>query len=222
MTFSAADMAPIHAPSISYAALSPMLIMLGVACAGVLIEAFVPRDWRARIQVPLALAGCVAALVAVVLIRNKHLTTAAGAIAVDGPTLFIEGTLAALGIVSVLLVSERSLDTAGSALVASAAVAVGSSRDRAQATTTRVQTEAYPLVTFALSGMMLFPASNNLLVMFVSLEVLSLPLYLLTGFGSAAPAAVPGGGGQVLPAGRVRLGVLPVRAGDAVRVRRHR
>jgi len=181
MTFSAADMAPIHAPSISYAALSPMLIMLGVACAGVLIEAFAPRDWRARIQVPLALAGCVAALVAVVLIRNKHLTTAAGAIAVDGPTLFIEGTLAALGIVSVLLVSERSLDTAGSALVASAAVAVGSSRDRAQATTTRVQTEAYPLVTFALSGMMLFPASNNLLVMFVSLEVLSLPLYLLTG-----------------------------------------
>lgn len=181
MTFSAADMAPVHAPSISYAALSPMLIMLGVACAGVLIEAFVPREYRHRSQVPLALAGCVAALIATIVIRGKHVTTAAGAVAVDGPTLFIEGSLAALGIIAVLLVSERSLDESGSALVASAAVAVGSTRDRLQATTTRVQTEAYPLVTFALSGMMLFPASNNLLLMFVSLEVLSLPLYLLTG-----------------------------------------
>jgi NADH-quinone oxidoreductase subunit N len=181
MSFSAADMAPIHGPSISYSALSPMLIMLGVACAGVLIEAFVPRDYRHRAQVPLALAGCAAALIATILIRGKHLTTAAGAVAVDGPTLFIEGSLAILGILAVLMVSERSLDESGSALVASAAVAVGSTRDRAQATTNRVQTEAYPLITFALSGMMLFPASNNLLLMFVSLEVLSLPLYLLTG-----------------------------------------
>ena len=176
----AADMAPIHAPSISYSALSPMLIMLGVACVGVLIEAFVPRDQRSRLQVALALGGCVAALIAVIVIQHKHVTTAAGAIAVDGPTLFLEGSLAVLGFISILLIAERRVDTAGSALVGSAAVAVGSSRDRAQATTTRVQTEAYPLITFALSGMMIFPASNNLLVMFVALEVLSLPLYLLT------------------------------------------
>src|SRR6266536_5083387 len=38
--------------------------------------------------------------------------------------------------------------------------------------------------------------------------------------GPAAPAAVPGGGGQVLPARRVRLRVLPLRAGAAVRVLR--
>src|SRR3546814_10312394 len=34
---------------------------------------------------------------------------------------------------------------------------------------------------FALTGMMLMPASNDLLTMFVALEVLSLPLYLLCG-----------------------------------------
>jgi NADH-quinone oxidoreductase subunit N len=34
---------------------------------------------------------------------------------------------------------------------------------------------------FAVGGMMLFPASNDLLTMFVALEVLSLPLYLLSG-----------------------------------------
>ena len=42
-------------------------------------------------------------------------------------------------------------------------------------------TEVFPLALFALSGMMLFPASNDLLAMFVGLEVLSLPLYLLCG-----------------------------------------
>jgi NADH-quinone oxidoreductase subunit N len=34
---------------------------------------------------------------------------------------------------------------------------------------------------FAVSGMLMFPASNDLLTMFVALEVLSLPLYLLCG-----------------------------------------
>ena len=34
---------------------------------------------------------------------------------------------------------------------------------------------------FAVGGMMLFPAANDLLTMFVALEVLSLPLYLLCG-----------------------------------------
>jgi NADH-quinone oxidoreductase subunit N len=177
----AADMAPIHSPSIAYVALLPMLIMLGVACAGVLIEAFTPRATRMLVQAPLAMAGCVAALITVIVIRGKHVATAAGAVAIDGPTLFLEGSLAVLGLISILLIAERRVDAGGSALVGQAALAVGSTRDRAQATAARVQTEAYPLVTFALSGMMLFPASNNLLLMFVSLEVLSLPLYLLTG-----------------------------------------
>ncbi|MGH3744451.1 MAG: NADH-quinone oxidoreductase subunit NuoN, partial [Mycobacteriales bacterium] len=42
-------------------------------------------------------------------------------------------------------------------------------------------TEAYPLMSFSVGGMMLFGASNSLLTMFVALEVLSLPLYLMAG-----------------------------------------
>ncbi|MGL5829744.1 MAG: NADH-quinone oxidoreductase subunit NuoN, partial [Angustibacter sp.] len=42
-------------------------------------------------------------------------------------------------------------------------------------------TEVYPLFLFSLAGMMLFPASNDLLTLFVALEVFSLPLYLLCG-----------------------------------------
>ena len=44
-----------------------------------------------------------------------------------------------------------------------------------------MHTEIYPLTLFAVGGMLLFPAANDLLTMFVALEVLSLPLYLLCG-----------------------------------------
>ena len=43
------------------------------------------------------------------------------------------------------------------------------------------QTEVFPLTMLAVGGMLVFPAANDLLTMFVALEVLSLPLYLLCG-----------------------------------------
>ena len=44
-----------------------------------------------------------------------------------------------------------------------------------------IQTEVFPLTMFAIGGMLLFPAADDLLTMFIALEVLSLPLYLLCG-----------------------------------------
>ncbi len=65
--------------------------------------------------------------------------------------------------------------------MAQAAVVVGSPRDRQLATSERVQTEVFPLSLFAVGGMLIFPVANNLLLMFIALEVLSLPLYLMAG-----------------------------------------
>ncbi|HEX5497418.1 MAG TPA: NADH-quinone oxidoreductase subunit NuoN [Mycobacteriales bacterium] len=171
----------VHAPSVSYSGLSPVLIVLSVACVGVLVEAFVPRAYRWSTQVVLAVGGLAAALIATIVLAGRVETTVAGAVAVDGPALFIQGTLAGLGILSVLLMSERSVDVGGGAFVAQAALPAGSGPDRRQTVSRHMQTEVFPLTTFALSGMMVFAASNNLLVMFVALEVLSLPLYLLAG-----------------------------------------
>jgi NADH-quinone oxidoreductase subunit N len=39
---------------------------------------------------------------------------------------------------------------------------------------------------FSIAGMLLFPAANDLLTMFIALEVLSLPLYLLCSLAAAA------------------------------------
>ena len=45
------------APKLDYALLAPMLIILGAALIGVLIEAFAKQAWRARLQLVLALGG---------------------------------------------------------------------------------------------------------------------------------------------------------------------
>jgi NADH-quinone oxidoreductase subunit N len=171
----------IHAPALSLAALAPLLFVFGAACAGVLVEAFTPRDVRHPIQVALALVGTLGALVTTLLLSGKREITAGGALAVDGAGLFLQATIAGLGALAILLFAERSLDPARSSFVTSAAVPAGSPRDRELLTSERVQTEVYPLTTFAIGGMMLFVAANDLLVMFVALEVLSLPLYLISG-----------------------------------------
>ncbi|MGY1837844.1 MULTISPECIES: NADH-quinone oxidoreductase subunit NuoN [unclassified Modestobacter] len=175
-------MGELAAPDLSFAALAPLLFTFGAACLGVLVEAFVPRAVRQQVQVVLALTGTVGAFVAVLLLAGREATTTAvGALAVDGMALFLQGTIAVLGALSVLLFAERSLDPARSAFVAAAAVPAGSVRDRQLATDERVQTEIYPLASFAIGGMMLFTAANDLLLLFIALEVLSLPLYLMAG-----------------------------------------
>src|SRR5579884_1332057 len=170
-----------HPPSISYAALSPILVVLGAALAGVLIDAFLPRPFRWAFQVSAAALGQIGALVAAVVLAGTHITTAASAVSVDGPTLFIEGTLAILGLGSVLLLGDRAPELGGGHIAAEGAAVPGSAEEREGIRVGRSTTEIFPLLSFSVAGMMLFAASNDLLIMFVALEVLSLPLYLMCG-----------------------------------------
>jgi NADH-quinone oxidoreductase subunit N len=166
-------------PNLDWAGLAPLLILFGAASVGVLVEAFVPRRQRHGVQLVLSLLSLIAALVAVIRVAQsgRRSITAAVAVAVDGPTLFLQGTLVVLGIVAILLIAERSVERGG-AFVAQAAVPVGGEADRRQVRASGA-TEVFPLTLFALAGMMLFVAANDLLTMFVALEVFSLPLYIL-------------------------------------------
>jgi NADH-quinone oxidoreductase subunit N len=172
---------PFQSPSIAYTALAPILCVGLAAVAGVLVDAFVPAVIRWRSQVVVALLGLVGALIAVSVLAGTHTITADSALSIDGPTLFLQGTIAVLGIGSILLVADRSPSLDGGAFAAQAAATPGSADERAGLRAGRLQTEVFPLVMFAVTGMLIFPASNDLLILFVALEVLSLPLYLLCG-----------------------------------------
>lgn len=183
-------------PNIEYGLISPMLIVLGAAVLGVLVEAFLPRRHRYGAQMALSLGSLIAAFVAVVLIaRDLHggsgFTAVMGAVAVDLPALFLQGTILLVGVVGVLLIGEREIAAPGhehggdlrglDAFTPQASAVEASVAEKVAAKAGVIQSEVFPLTMFAVGGMLLFPAANDLLTMFIALEVLSLPLYLLCG-----------------------------------------
>ena len=179
-------------PHVQYAQLSPMLIVTGAAVLGILAEAFVPRKGRYWTQIAIALTGLVAAFVAIVVLAADGYAGAKadlavqGAVAVDGPALFLQGTILLISIVAVLGFAERRLETGTAAngapvdaFTPQAAAVPGSDAEKSAARSGFATTEVYPLTMFAVVGMLLFPAAGDLLTMFIALEVFSLPLYLL-------------------------------------------
>jgi NADH-quinone oxidoreductase subunit N len=192
-------------PSVEYALLSPTLIVFGVAVAGVLLEAFLPRRVRYGAQVTLALGGLAAAFVAVVLVAKtippNGRTAVLQALAVDRPALLLQGTILLVAVLAVIFIAERTgrdhATTGPGAATATAHLPAGapgldsftpqasavpdSAAEQHAIRAGARQTEVFPLTMLAIGGMLVFPAANDLLTMFVALEVLSLPLYLLCG-----------------------------------------
>ncbi len=184
-------------PSVEYALISPMLIVLGAAVLGVLVEAFLPRRRRYAAQVSLSLTALVAAFVAVLMIvRGLHggngSSAVMGAVAIDKPALFLQGTILVISVLGILLIGERRIAISGKdldgprsagldAFTPQASTIPGSVTEQQATREGLVQTEVFPLTMFAIGGMLIFPAANDLLTMFIALEVLSLPLYLLCG-----------------------------------------
>ena len=158
---------------------------------GVLVEAFLPRGRRYVVQVGLSVVGLVAALVMAVLVFTRlhpgantpklGKIDAMGALAVDGPSVFCWLLVLLLSLLSVMLFAERTLEGGVTAFAGQAAALPGTEAEREASTRGLEHTEVFPLMLFAVSGMLMFPAANDLLTLFVSLEVLSLPLYLLCG-----------------------------------------
>ncbi|MFT4087232.1 MAG: NADH-quinone oxidoreductase subunit NuoN [Gordonia sp. (in: high G+C Gram-positive bacteria)] len=202
---------------IAFFALSPMLVVFGTAVLSVLVEAFAPVAARYRAQLWLSLIGLAAGLVMVLIVARSHVNggvtadaTMSGAVVVDGPTLFLQGTIVVISMAAVAFMGERRLDrvwapaqvarsghggtsvtvpggeASDADLVADAFAPIastipGSAEELAAGRAGAITTEVFPLTLLAVGGMMVFPACGDLLTMFVALEVLSLPLYLLCG-----------------------------------------
>src|SRR5262249_25730835 len=125
-------------PTIEYAQLWPMLVVFGVACVGVVVEAFVPRERRYLTQAVLAVVGLVVALGGAVYVGTglnelsaggdvvaRGKIAAEGTLAVDGPSIFMWGLVLVFAIGGVLLFAERRLEAGVSVFAGQAAALPG-------------------------------------------------------------------------------------------------
>ncbi len=174
--------AEFQAAQVDYKAIAPMLVVFGGAIIGVLIEAFAPRTMRYAAQVTVAIASLVAALVVLVTVSvDAQGITLERAVVIDGPALFLQGAILLMSVLGVLTMAERFGGEGADAFTPAGAAVPGSPHEAAALRAGLMSSEVFPLTLFAVGGMMLFPAAGDLLTMFVALEVLSLPLYLLSG-----------------------------------------
>jgi NADH-quinone oxidoreductase subunit N len=141
----------------SFLTILPVLIVAGWASLLLLIDLFIPKE-RRWITPLLAALGLVAAMIALLSQFNIEASAFSGMIIVDGFASLLQLLFLVLGLVAI-------------------AQAYDYLRRRGIA-----RGEYYMLIMFSLSGMMLMASAGDLIVVFVSLELLSIPLYVLAGF----------------------------------------
>ena len=163
-------------PVLIYSILAPIIIVLAGAIIGVLLEAFAPRTKRAAAQLSVTIITLVLSLLSVISIRGKESAEAAGgSVAFDGAAFLTQLFILLIALVATLLLADEKNFTA-------VASALPGSKEEIEASAAGLRvTEVYPLFLFSIAGMMLFPVSTDLITLFVALEMLSLPLYLMTG-----------------------------------------
>ncbi len=163
-------------PNLEYSALAPMLIIFAAAIIGVIVEAFVSAKLRGPLQLAIALGATILSFSQVLSLRGTQTATAAmDSVIIDGPVLFMQGTILVFAFLGLLLIADLEQ------FAPQASAIPGSSEEASAIKVGKTQTEIYPLTLFAVGGMMLFPAASDLITLFIALEVLSLPLYLMAG-----------------------------------------
>jgi NADH-quinone oxidoreductase subunit N len=164
------------APDLNYALLAPIMIILGAALIGVLVEAFAKPAWRARLQLVISLGAIVISFNQLIRVRNDGSSTAAvTSVSMDGAGMFLQGAILIFAFLGILVIADQDN------FVPQASALPGSTEEAAAIQAGKQQTEVFPLTLFAVAGMMLFPVATDYITLFVALEVLSLPLYLMAG-----------------------------------------
>src|SRR5690554_2605087 len=142
------------------------------------------HERRRLVQIGVALTALVSALVTAAIqwaaLEGPGVEVMAKMITVDRQSLTWQTIIVVFGILAVFLFSARTRD-GEDAFTSLGAATPGSIEERVARRKGMVLTEVYPFALFSLGGMMLFTAVTDFLFLFVALEVLSLPLYILVG-----------------------------------------
>lgn len=172
-------------PEINWVALLPILIVLGTAALMVLIEAFMRHHARRRmVQITVALVAIVSAFGAAAVqwgtLDGAGVEVMSKMITIDRQSLTWQTIILVFGALAIFLFSARTRD-GEDGFTALGAATPGSVEESIARRKGMVLTEVYPFAMFSLGGMMLFTTVTDFLFLFVALEVLSLPLYILVG-----------------------------------------
>ena len=136
-------------------AVVPILCVVLAALAVMAAEAFRAKDESMPLG-GLGIVGLIGAAVSAVLLWNRN-ATSFGVIVADNFGLFVTLVLVIVGILTIMF-SSVVVDRDG-----------------------LPKGEYYALVLFAVVGMIMMATANDLLVVFIALEILSLAVYVLTG-----------------------------------------
>jgi NADH-quinone oxidoreductase subunit N len=144
--------------------LLPLIILVAWACLLLLVDLFIPHD-RKGLTALLAALGLLVALGVTLAQSGQQQVLFNGMAVADGFSTFMNAVFLGSGLVGVALaydyLKRMNLERG----------------------------EYYVLLLFSISGMMLMAHAADLIVVFLALELLSIPLYVLAGFARPQPAS---------------------------------
>jgi NADH-quinone oxidoreductase subunit N len=143
------------APHIDYAAISPFEALLGGSVVVLLVGLMRSRFAREQLVPVLTLLSLAAALGMTVWQWNDQISAISGALRIDDLTLVLTIIFSAAGIAAVLL------------------------SWRAQAPRESAHGEYHALLLASIAGMSILVSAQNLITLFIGIELLSIPLYVL-------------------------------------------
>jgi NADH-quinone oxidoreductase subunit N len=155
---------PIPVPRVDWRAIAPELALAGAGVVLLMVVAFRPGVRRGLLA-GLTLVGLAAA--AGLTAWNWDLARVAfeGAVSLDGITRYARLVLLAVGALATLMAAQGR----------------ASDPETEEPGEEEAPPEVFPLLLFALTGMVLLAAASDLLVVFIALEILSLSLYVMAG-----------------------------------------
>jgi NADH-quinone oxidoreductase subunit N len=152
----------IRNPPIDYHAIAPELILAGTIFAVLVLDLFL-KPYRKWLSMPLAFAGTAGAFAASLTLIGSHRVTFGGSYVVDNFAVLFKVFFTAVAMV-ILALSYRYF------------------RDGRY-----YQGEYYFLLLSSFLGMLTMPSSRDLLMLFISLELVSAPAFVMAGFRKTDP-----------------------------------
>jgi NADH-quinone oxidoreductase subunit N len=149
-------------PAIDYHAIAPELVLAGTIFTVLLFDLFLPRE-RKHLAMPLAFVGVAAAFATTLTLIGTTRSTFGGSYVVDNFAVLLKVFFLATAMV-VLLLSYRYI------------------RDGRY-----YQGEFYVLLLSSFLGTLTISSSRDLLMLFISLELVSAPAFLIAGFRKGDP-----------------------------------